>query len=398
MLSLLAILLFVFLVLFPFGQLTKVPLAFLSLPEVHLYLTDVVLFLFVVGWGIWRLFFHKKKYSLPPLAKPIFLFAIIGGVSLMVSAPLFAGREVLVGFLYLCRWLAYAGLYFALWDLKGKWSWLRRDWSCFLMIVGSMIGGFALLQYLFWPNLKALEVLQYDPHFYRAAGTFIDPGFTGLILVLTLILVTFRIWSEKKQKRWFMILWLFLFVILALTYSRASWLVFFLSMTLLAFSKRSWRFLVLIIGLLAFTWLVIPQPAGEGGKLIRTYTIQARWENSQQAITIIKQRPFLGVGFNTLRYYQKQKGFLAEENWQLNQAGAGIDNSWLFVLATSGLLGFLAYLWLWGKALKISQGNFLVLASLMTFMVHAFFINSLFYPWAMAWFWSLLALGVKVKS
>jgi len=68
-------LLFAFLALFPFGQLTKIPLTFLNLPEVHLYLTDAVLFLLVLNWGVWRVVGKRKKYQLPPLAKPIFLFA-----------------------------------------------------------------------------------------------------------------------------------------------------------------------------------------------------------------------------------------------------------------------------------------------------------------------------------
>ena len=90
---------FIFLVLFPFGQLTKISLTFLNSPEIHLYLTDMILFLLVLGWGIWRFFIEKKKYQLPPLAKPIFLFAFLAGLSLAVNSPLFSGREVRVGFL-----------------------------------------------------------------------------------------------------------------------------------------------------------------------------------------------------------------------------------------------------------------------------------------------------------
>ena len=98
---------------------------------------------------------------------------------------------------------------------------------------------------------------------------------------------------------------------------------------------------------------------------------------------IIKEKPILGVGFNTLRYYQK--------NLPENQAGAGLDNSWLFVLATSGALGFLGYLGIWGKALNKFK-NPLVVSSLFALFVHAFFVNSLFYPWVMAWMWILLAM------
>ena len=381
-------LLFVFLALFPFGQLTKIPSGFLNLPEVHLYLTDVVLFLLVLGWGIWRFFINKRKYQLPSLAKPIFLFVLIGGLSLIVNSPLFSNRGVGVGFLYLLRWVFYAGLYFVLFDLKEKLSWLKKDWSCFLMIMGSMVGIFALIQYFLWPNLKALEVLQYDPHFYRAVGTFLDPGFTGIILVLTLILMSVKN-SGKNWKLWGV--WGIIYLALALTYSRASWLAFFVGMTILSFYKKSWKLFLFIVGLLVLTWFLIPQPVGEGGKLTRTYTIQSRFENYQQAVKIIKERPILGVGFNTLRYFQKKQGLLTEENWQTNQAGAGLDNSWLFVLATTGILGFVSYLWLGWKALGRFK-NILVVSSLIAVFIHAFFLNSLFYPWVMTWLWLLLAM------
>jgi len=388
MIKIISTLFFIFLVLFPFGQLTRIPLTFLNSPDVHLYLIDIVLFLLVLGWGLWRFFVDRRKYQLPPLAKPIFLFVLIGGFSLIVNSPLFSGREVGVGFLYLLRWIFYAGLYFVLFDLKEKLSWLRKDLSCFLMIIGSMVGIFALIQYFLWPNLKALEVLQYDPHFYRTVGTFLDPGFTGIILVLTLILMSVKN-SGKNWRLWGV--WGIVYIALALTYSRASWLAFFVGMTVIAFYKKSWKLFLFIAGILILTWFLIPQPVGEGGKLTRTYTIQSRFENYQQAVKIIKERPILGVGFNTLRYYQKKQGFLTEENWQTNQAGAGLDNSWLFILATTGILGFVSYLWLCWKALGRFK-NILVVSSLTAVFIHSFFLNSLFYPWVMVWLWLLLSM------
>ncbi len=400
--KILSSLFFIFLALFPFGQLTKIPLGFLNLPEVHLYLADIVLFFLILVWGSWRFLTKKKKYKLPPLAKPIFSFVLIGGISLIVNSLLFSGRELGIGFLYLLRWFFYAVLYFVLMDLKNQFNWLNwENGRCFLIIIGSAVGFFALIQYFLWPNLKALEVLHYDPHFYRAVGTFLDPGFTGIILVLTLILISNNIFNESSQKIFdkkslainHYLLFLILYLVLALTYSRASWLAFFISMTLLSVYKKSWKLFLLVVGVLTLTLIFIPRPTGEGGKLSRTYTIQARIKNTQQALKIIREKPFFGVGFNTLRYYQKSQGFLDKENWQLNKAGAGLDNSWLFLLATTGIFGFFTYLWLWGKIVKNSQRNFLVLISLSALLTHSFFLNSLFYPWVMAWLWLLLSFS-----
>jgi len=72
---------FAFLVFLPFGQLNQLPLAWIigsdlaiKMPEVHVYLNELVLGLLLLCWGIWRLKFAKKKYQLPPLGKPMLLF------------------------------------------------------------------------------------------------------------------------------------------------------------------------------------------------------------------------------------------------------------------------------------------------------------------------------------
>jgi len=392
MLKAINVLIFVFLAILPFGQLTRLP--FSTNPSAHLYLTDIVVFLIVFFWLL--TFFGKKKYQLTPLAKPIFLFASLAFISLMVNLKNFSLNENTVAFLYFLRWIFYAGIYFVISDLKSKFKWLKwPEFKCYLMIVGSAIAVFGLIQYFWFPNLKALEVWQYDPHFYRLVGTFLDPGFTGLVLVLTLFLIIFA-WFEQKKK-YLIPLGLMVFTALALTYSRASWLVFLIGIFLIFLRKKAWLFLLAIIFLSIFTFYFLPRPAGEGGKIERTYTIYSRLENYRQSLIIAKKYPLFGVGFNTYRYVQRNEGFLAEEEWQVSQSGAGADSSFLLVLATTGIFGFLSYFWLWGKALKESQKNLLVLASLLAIIIHSFFLNSLFYPQIMVWSWFLLA-SFKVKE
>lgn len=380
------VLIFVFLAIFPFGQLTRLPV-FVN-PSIHLYLTDVVVFLIVFLWFL--TFLSKKKYRLPALAKPIFLFAGLAILSLIINFKNFSLSENLVGFLYFLRWIFYAGLYFVVSDLKSKFKWLKwPEFKCYLMIVGSAVAVFGLIQYFWFPDLKALEVLQYDPHFYRVVGTFLDPGYTGLILVLTLFLIVFA-WLEQKKK-YLIPLGLVVYTALALTYSRASWLVFLIGAFLIFLRKRLWWFLLTTILLSMFTFYLLPRPAGEGGKIERTYTIFSRLENYRQSLVIAKEHPFSGVGFNTYRYVQRDYGFLDQEEWQSSQSGGGADSSLLLVLATTGIFGFLSYLWLWGKALKQSKKSLLILISSLAILIHSFFLNSLFYPQIMAWIWLLFA-------
>lgn len=382
---------FAYLILFPFGQLTRISLC----PEVNLYLTDVVLTLLILSWGVWRFGFQKKKYQLPPLTLSIFIFSIICLLSLGLASPLLSNREVIVAGLYLVRWLIYAGLYFFISDVKNH-LFKTKDILNFLVVIGMAISFFGFAQYFLWPNLKPLEFLNWDPHFYRLVSTFLDPGYTGLILVLSLVIIITLLF-EKKKKNWLIGSALITYLALILTHSRSSYLAFVLAMGIISLLKRNLKFFIVVLAILGLSLSFLPQPKGEGGKLTRTYTVDYRFKNWQNAITIAKDNLLLGVGFNAYRYAQRDYGFLEEETWQESHAGAGVDASLLFVLATTGLIGLAAYLWFLTKTISVAFWQrkktigIVCLASLGAIVTHSFFLNSLFYPWIMAWLFILLA-------
>ncbi|MCJ7792573.1 MAG: O-antigen ligase family protein, partial [Candidatus Marinimicrobia bacterium] len=386
---------FLYLILFPFGVLAQLPLNLWGLPEIRIYLVDLILALLLISWGMWRFLLKRKPYQLPPLALPLFSFSVLALLSLGAATPLLSNREVIVASLYLVRWLVYVGFYLVLFDLR-KTLFKKRNPLHLLMVLGIMVALFGFVQYFFYPNLKALEVLYWDPHFYRLASTFLDPNFTGLILVLTLIILINLLLENKKNKK----LWLagaMTYLALLLTHSRSSYLAFLVGVGFLAFFKRKYLLFLIALGLLAFSLIILPQPRGEGGKLTRTYTIVGRIENWQKTLTIAQDHLLLGVGFNTYRYAQREYGFLEEGDWQESYAGAGADSSLLFVLATTGLLGLASYLWflISAGALAFKHRKKIMgvvcLASLGAIFIHAFFLNSLFYPWVMGWLMILLA-------
>lgn len=392
------VLFFAYLALFPFGQLTKLPLQLIKVPEIHLYLTDLVVAGLVGCWFGWRLA-KREKFVLPPLTKPILFFILVAGVSLLFNTPLLTDREVVVSGLYLLRWIFYAGLYFVIFDLQKHFNQLKwHSLSRFLLMVGVTVAIFGLIQYVLWPDLKPLEILGWDPHYYRVVSTFLDPGFTGIILVLSLILLFL---TSEEVDFTTTIRGVFLFVVLylalALTYSRASYLAYVVGMGVISWMKKMPKLFVGVILLGALTLVILPQPVGEGGKLGRTYSLEARIENWQHALIISRDHPILGIGFNAYRYAQRDYGFLEEEKWQASHSGAGADSSLLFVLATTGILGLLGYLGIWGKAVTETKraDGMIVLASIAALFVHSLFLNSLFYPWVMAWMWILKARECK---
>jgi len=375
------VLLFLYLILFPFGQLVRLPLKLGNFPEVNFYLTDIVVGLLGLIGGI-RAIRGVREKKLPVLAKPIIIFLGVTALSLLVNIPFFEKKGILIAGLYWLRLAAYFGVYFFI-NLS-NWS----DWSNLndlLLVCGGAVAVFGLIQYFFWPDLTTLNYLGWDPHYYRLAGTFLDPNFTGIILVLTIILLI----ENLKKHYIYYLLFAICYLSLALTYSRASWLAFLGgvgSWFWLKWGKKGGRVIIFIIFIIFITAIILPRgPGGEGVKLERTASMESRVRSWQQALIIVKDHPLLGVGFNTYRYTQKKYGFLGED-WQTSHSGGGVDNSFLFVLATSGILGFLGLLGLLGKILALSfRKSPLIFASLVAILVHCLFNNTLFYPWVMGW-------------
>ncbi|MBI5465166.1 O-antigen ligase family protein [Candidatus Gottesmanbacteria bacterium] len=381
-------LIFLILIIFPFGQLTRLPL---GIPEVNIYLQDLVVFVLLTAWFLHHLII-KKPFPKPFLTKPIIYYFLAAAISLIYNLPRLEVRETIIASLYLWRWIFYAGVYFVVFDyyetvLPGNTKRFRMG----LIYAGVTAAVFGLIQYFLYPDLRNLAYLGWDPHRYRVFGTFFDPGFLGIILVLTLILLIEFLFSHKFAI--YYLLFTICYLALALTYSRSSYLAWIAAIGVIAWIKKAPKFFLTVFLLGILTIFLLPRPPGsEGVKLEREESIWGRVRNWEQSITIAKDNPILGVGLNTYRYAQKQYGFLSEDNWQKSHAGAGADSSLLFVLATTGIIGFLAYLWLLYHILIYNIRNPVVFSSIVALLIHSWFLNSLFYPWIMIWMWILVAV------
>jgi len=371
-------LLFLYLALFSFGQLTRLPLKLKEFPEVNFYLTDLLVGIL----GIIGVIRAIRKKKLPELAKPMLIFLAITALSLAVNTPFFQKKEIFVGGLYWLRLASYFGFYLLI--SLSDWS----GWPNFfdlLLACGGAVALFGLIQYFFWPDLTTLKYVGWDPHYYRLTGTLLDPNFTGIILVLSLILLI----SKFKPSLIYYSLLIVLYLSLALTYSRASWLAFLGGVGnwfWLKEGKKGGRVIIFIIFIIIITAIVLPRGmGGEGVKLERTSSVFSRVGSWRQALIITKDHPLLGVGFNTYRYTQKKYGFLGDD-WQVSHSGGGVDNSFLFVLVTSGILGLVGLFGLVGKILLASfKKSPVIFASMVGVLIHCLFNNTLFYPWVMGW-------------
>ena len=120
---------------------------------------------------------------------------------------------------------------------------------------------------------------------------------------------------------------------------------------------------------------------------------------------LFKKKPVFGYGFNLLRTIQ-EPGLSTKEPFQISHASGGVDNSFLFVLVTSGIVGGICFirfcisLWNMGKKLaetkKERRLGMIFLISLVAIAAHSMFVNSFFYPWILIWLW--IVTGVVEKK
>jgi len=390
-------------VVFPFGQATKISLPFIPFPEVHLYFLDILVFLLVGFWLFWHLI-SKKRFVLPNFWRSWLLFISLLFLSWLVNFKNFLIRESFVGLLYWLRFVFYSSLSVVVFDLRHHGLEIKNFGRIFTFW-GLVLAFSGLLQYFLMPDMRFLSPLGWDLHYYRVAGLFLDPNFMGILLVLGLLGVVGEIGGfggdggiEGYGKGWQKTV--FLVIIgapLLLTYSRSAYLALTAGIGVWFYLKRKIHYFIFFLFAFLFLILLLPRPGGEGVKLERTASINQRLVSWKEALTLWRKFPLLGIGFNNYRYVSRDVGYLSGNDWQVNHAGAGVENSYLFLLATGGLLGLLGF-FNWLKSiiketlkLKNEKAGELILISLAAIFVHAFFINSFFYPWVMIWFSFLIA-------
>lgn len=306
----------------------------------------------------------RKSVSKDPLFKPLVYFLLAASASLIFNFPSAISGKITFSLFYLLRLIIYPSVYFSakLFSRKQIYKPL-----CLSILVFSLL---ALSQYLFFPDMRFLKYLGFDDHYYRLIGSLYDPNFSGAIFAgFSLFFLALGQWLPA----------LALVQLLALTFSRASYLVFLFGIFGLLYLRKKWSLLIYLF-LLALIVYFIPKPFGEGVNLLRTFSIFSRFDSWQTGLDLFMQKPVLGWGYNTLRS-------LTGERFQ-------IDNSFLYLAATTGLVGLLTFFNLLKKA--FFQTVFLPSKIfLVTLLLHSLFNNSLFYIWIYFAFWLVLGLPTK---
>lgn len=357
---------------------------------------DISVGLFIGVWFVHMI--YQRKSLKDRLFLPILLFFTAGTFSLIINSASLESQQLMVSFLYALRWLFYAGLYFAVKDFSVE---NKRKVSYMLIIAGGVVVFLGFLQYFFYNNLRNLYYLQWDDHLYRMFSSFLDPNFAGVFFSLFLFLTLSRMADaiEEKDKRSvyiFSALGLMTLLAVVLTYSRTAIIALVVG-TISLFLLKGNKKLTILFLFIGFCFLLLLSNVGiEGRNPFRAASSVERIHSMQIAFTIIERNPVFGVGFNAYRYAQNKYGFRTSEKWQVSHADAGTDNSFLFVWATTGIVGLLAYGFLWVRILQSriirAAVQPVAIATLCGLLASSFFLNTLFYPMLLYWIWVLLGI------
>jgi len=249
------------------------------------------------------------------------------------------------------------------------------------------------LQYFLYKDLTYLKFYGWDDHLGRLVGTFFDPGFTGII-ICSAFFVTFLKYIYSKKKIYLYLSLIFL-ISLLFTYSRASYLALLFGLILLFLVKKKVKYLISFSLIIFLMMLILPRGKGEGVRLERTKSILLRMENYKETLDVFRKSPLFGIGFNNI-CWAKNNLFYEETT---SHSCFGSDSSFLLILATTGTLGFLAFLNLLKNVfLNLSKNYYGELAKIFLFstIIHCLFVNSLFYPFVMGI--SALYLGLSFRE
>jgi len=371
------------------GQLQRIQLG----ADFSFYAHDVVIVI-LVFWMGWRyiqqvpiefgLRFWQKWWL-----ELLLLSWIIGGWLL----GLLQGENLVNSVLYASRLIIYTAAVILI-TKDQPWKELLPEYASskvlrgLVVFCGLLVLGLGYLQYLLLPDTRFLHILGWDDHYYRLIGTQLDPGFTGILLILTIFNVErfgyFPVWLKK-------ILQLLLVFAVALTFSRASYLALLISLiyvmikTYFKSGVKATLWWITLGCWLGLSIPFLPKPAGEGVQLLRTSTAVARTSRTKVILASMTPQDWV-VGKGLFTTIVGSNPHVEDE--VLPDHARFPDSLPAALLMWLGGVGavlltvvMLKWLWPW-------RFNMLIIASLLAVVSHSLFNNTLLQPfvWLLLWF------------
>jgi O-antigen ligase len=330
---------------------------------------------------------HKK------LVVPVIYFVIAIVLSLLFSNGTKDARQLFLPVAYLFRFLLYSSLVFLV-PLTGG----ARTWVKSLTAVGFLFTLAGFVQFFLYPDLRNIAYLGWDPHYMRFVSTLFDPNIAGFILISFLLITFLAFQTEPKYRKIISVVLACEVIAIILTFSRST--IVTLGVVMIAYSvvKKIWWPIFVAIGVGIIS--VIFMPLGSLSSPMRIVSALARVDNFSQGFQLFLSKPVTGVGWFMIPSFQSAM--------ETTKAYARLDNSFLFVLASTGLVGFSAFLWMLARISMLVRRSYRIVSQrstviilglvLLTLIIHSQFENIFFSAWGLTWLWVCVGLLVSLQK
>ncbi|GIW62975.1 MAG: hypothetical protein KatS3mg090_0801 [Patescibacteria group bacterium] len=311
-----------------FGLLTR--LSFTK--EIRFTIFEVLVYIFVLI----ALLKIKKDFVIQ-ISKFKFLnfFLVYSWINFAFNSTRYNQSSIIIGVFYLIRITVFLLLFPILYTLiKNKY--LPSNPLIKIIKLSAVLQVIiAIAQILWYPNLRNLQYLGWDPHYFRVFSVYLDTYLTNNIFVLFAFFSLYNNWTG---------LFLLHSLLSLATYARAGIMLFGIA---LLFNKRFLAKIKLFFLILAgaVTLILFFLNPYIGGKLLRSDTVISRIEDSKQALELIKKNILFGIGFNFIGNYKKEVYYY--EIAQLKpvyNSKSYFHNLYLSIWATTGIIGFCLFL------------------------------------------------------
>lgn len=317
--------------LFSLGQLGRVSL---SNSHINFYLYEPLLLLGLVILTL--------KFRFDPIAKawekykPAFVFFIFLLFTYFLNYFSFNQNENIVSALYLLRLIFYPALFVYLNHFLKKAPQYKKTLlnGFYLLSILTLVS--SLLQYFFYPDLRNLYYLGWDPHLNRLFGTFFDTSITSAFYG-----ILFLFYFKNKK---FLLSLPFLLCV-ALTFSRSSYIFLLFVIIVTSINKNNFKYGILAVLIFALSVFIAPKNFGLGVGLNRTFSISSRLSDYSQAINIWSKSPLIGFGYDRIEFVKAKLNLLnLKDNLPMHSA-SGFSSSYLIILVSSGIIGLVLFFW-----------------------------------------------------
>lgn len=349
----------------PFGSLRQMRLGMMNVG-----VTELLVGLVLAAWLMRMVARREIRVAWPPLTAPMVMFlGVLCLSSLGASSLQHSLKEII-------KWVEVLALYvFVANEMNGQW---RKALVFVFLGTGALVALQGIYQFLFQVGPEEFVLFG---RFMRAYGTFEQPnpyaGYLGLTLPLAVGLVAAAVVPVGQRVRNWWLVWALgsgalMLAALIMSWSRGAWLGLAAAVAVMtaAVVVRSGRAailggitVVLLLYLLLAGGLALVPPSivqrfsdfvpylGFGdvrGVEITdaNFAVLERMAHWQSALNMWTDRPWLGVGIGN---YEPVYAQYALPLWPLPLGHA--HNYYLNIAAEAGVIGLIAYLFLWGAAL-----------------------------------------------